>query len=82
MLPNTRIIEPSHAWHDLGLRNAWRHRELLRVLIWRNITVRYRQMALGMLWIAQQVLSRLRSESVPDRPLPINFSGARSARPA
>jgi lipopolysaccharide transport system permease protein len=52
-----RIIEPGHAWHDLGLRNAWRHRELLRVLIWRNITVRYRQMALGMLWIVLEPLA-------------------------
>jgi lipopolysaccharide transport system permease protein len=52
-----RIIEPGHVWHDVGLRNAWRHRELLRVLVWRNITVRYRQMALGMLWIVLEPLA-------------------------
>ena len=52
-----RIIEPGHAWHDLGLQNAWRHRELLRVLVWRNITVRYRQMALGMLWMVLEPLA-------------------------
>lgn len=52
-----RVIEPGHDWRDLGLRNAWRHRELLRVLIWRNITVRYRQMALGMLWIVLEPLA-------------------------
>jgi lipopolysaccharide transport system permease protein len=52
-----RVIEPGHVWHDLGLRSAWRHRELMRVLIWRNITVRYRQMALGMLWIVLEPLA-------------------------
>lgn len=55
--PHERIIEPGHAWHDVGLRSAWRHRELLRVLTWRNITVRYRQMALGMLWIVLEPLA-------------------------
>ncbi|HEY8176694.1 MAG TPA: ABC transporter permease [Gemmatimonadaceae bacterium] len=52
-----RVIEPGHAWQDLGLRAAWRHRELLRVLVWRNISVRYRQMALGMLWIVLEPLA-------------------------
>ena len=52
-----RVIEPGHDWRDLGLRSAWRHRELARVLIWRNITVRYRQMALGMLWMVLEPLA-------------------------
>jgi homopolymeric O-antigen transport system permease protein len=52
-----RIIEPGHVWHDVGLTSAWRHRELLRVLVWRNITVRYRQMALGMLWVVLEPLA-------------------------
>src|SRR5438046_7798730 len=57
VLATERVIEPGRPWHDLGLRTAWRHRELLRVLIWRNITVRYRQMALGMLWIVLEPLA-------------------------
>jgi lipopolysaccharide transport system permease protein len=34
-----------HYWRDL-----WRYRELLRVLAWRDLLVRYKQTALGALW--------------------------------
>jgi len=34
-----------HYWHDL-----WRYRELFRVLAWRDLSVRYRQTVVGVLW--------------------------------
>lgn len=43
------IIEPGRAernyWRDL-----WRYRELFQVLAWRDISVRYRQTAVGVAW--------------------------------
>jgi lipopolysaccharide transport system permease protein len=43
------IIEPGrrerHYWHDL-----WRYRELFQVLAWRDLSVRYKQTAIGVLW--------------------------------
>jgi lipopolysaccharide transport system permease protein len=34
-----------HYWHDL-----WRYRELFQVLAWRDLSVRYKQTAIGALW--------------------------------
>jgi lipopolysaccharide transport system permease protein len=50
------IIESGHAerqyWHDL-----WRYRELFYVLAWRDISVRYKQTVIGVLWaIIQPVM--------------------------
>jgi lipopolysaccharide transport system permease protein len=49
------IIESGHAerqyWHDL-----WRYRELFYVLAWRDISVRYKQTAIGVLWAVLQPL--------------------------
>ena len=46
---NTLIIEAGlaerHYWHDL-----WRYRELFYVLAWRDISVRYKQTIVGVLW--------------------------------
>lgn len=43
------VIEPGrterHYWIDL-----WRYRELFRVLAWRDISVRYKQTAIGAVW--------------------------------
>src|SRR6266853_5703014 len=43
------FIEPgrrdAHYWLDL-----WRYRELFRVLAWRDLTVRYKQTVIGVLW--------------------------------
>src|SRR6204780_5396367 len=35
----------AHYWLDL-----WRYRELFRVLAWRDLTVRYKQTVIGVLW--------------------------------
>jgi lipopolysaccharide transport system permease protein len=43
-------IQPSTGWVSLKLREFWAYRELLHFLVWRDITVRYKQTALGALW--------------------------------
>jgi lipopolysaccharide transport system permease protein len=49
------IIESGHTerqyWHDL-----WRYRELFYVLAWRDISVRYKQTVIGVLWAVIQPL--------------------------
>jgi lipopolysaccharide transport system permease protein len=45
------VIQPTHGWSSLALHELWEYRELLWFLTWRNIKGRYRQMALGPLWI-------------------------------
>jgi lipopolysaccharide transport system permease protein len=45
------LIQPPRGWSSLGLHDLWEYRELLHFLIWRDIKTRYRQMALGPLWI-------------------------------
>jgi lipopolysaccharide transport system permease protein len=48
-MPDLIIIEPGrrerHYWLDL-----WRYRELFRVLAWRDLSVRYKQTVIGVLW--------------------------------
>lgn len=44
-------IRPHKGWNSLGLGEVWEFRELLMFLIWREVKGRYRQMALGPLWI-------------------------------
>jgi len=45
------IIEPSRGWSSLGVRDIWEYRELLLLLINREIQGRYRQTALGTSWL-------------------------------
>lgn len=53
-------IQPSGSWTALDLRQLWQYRELLYLLTWRDITVRYKQTALGVLWaILQPFLTML-----------------------
>ena len=44
------IIRPSRGWAALRLRELWNARELLYFLIWRDMTVRYKQTILGIGW--------------------------------
>jgi lipopolysaccharide transport system permease protein len=71
------IIEPgraaAHYWRDL-----WRYRELMSFLAWRDIAVRYKQTAIGVLWaiirpaltllvfVAFRRMAGLRQSGVPD----------------
>jgi lipopolysaccharide transport system permease protein len=59
-LPNENItkIEPSSSWLSLDLKDFWTYRELLYFLTWRDVKVRYKQTAIGVLWaILQPVLT-------------------------
>jgi lipopolysaccharide transport system permease protein len=49
-------IEPRHHWASLELRDLWRYRELLFLLTWRDIKVRYAQTVLGIAWAIIQPL--------------------------
>jgi lipopolysaccharide transport system permease protein len=49
--PHLVTIEPASGWAALGLRELWANRELLYLLIWREIQSGYRQTALGMWWL-------------------------------
>lgn len=57
--PPTFVVEPPrgglHGWSD-RLREAFAARELLFFLAWKDITVRYKQTAIGVLWAIVQPL--------------------------
>jgi len=54
--PAVTIITPPVRWAPIALRDVWAHRELLWFLVWRDIKVRYKQTALGVLWAVLQPL--------------------------
>jgi lipopolysaccharide transport system permease protein len=49
-------ILPSKGWLSLNLSELWQYRELLFILIWRDIKVRYKQTVLGAAWAVLQPL--------------------------
>lgn len=49
-------IEPQQGWASLELHDLWRYRELLLLLTWRDIKVRYAQTILGAMWAVIQPL--------------------------
>jgi len=52
----TTVIQPPQGLADLGLDEVWEYRELLFFLVWRDVKVRYKQTALGLLWVVLQPL--------------------------
>jgi len=44
------IIQPTHGWIPVNLREVWEYRELLYFLTWRDIKVRYKQTMIGAAW--------------------------------
>lgn len=54
--PNQTIIEPPRGFIDLNLRELWPYHELFFFLVWRDISVRYRQTVLGVMWAILQPL--------------------------
>jgi lipopolysaccharide transport system permease protein len=54
-----KIIQAERPWWRLNLADAWAHRELLWLLMWRNVTARYAQMALGIVWAVLEPLALL-----------------------
>jgi lipopolysaccharide transport system permease protein len=54
-LPTIRI-EPMRGGIDLRLGELWRYRELLYFFVWRDVKVRYKQTAIGVVWVILQPL--------------------------
>jgi homopolymeric O-antigen transport system permease protein len=52
-------IQPSSGWRLLNLRELWSYRELVYFLTWRDIKVRYKQTALGVIWAVLQPLAMM-----------------------
>jgi lipopolysaccharide transport system permease protein len=49
-------IEPPRGWLELRLPEVWEYRELLYFFVWRDVKVRYKQTAIGVLWVVLQPL--------------------------
>jgi lipopolysaccharide transport system permease protein len=47
-------IEPPSGWFELRLRELWAYRELLYFFVWRDVKIRYKQTAIGVLWVVLQ----------------------------
>jgi lipopolysaccharide transport system permease protein len=61
-LPSEPLIKirPSKPWAKVDFGELWAHRELLYLLMWRDLKVRYRQTTMGAAWvILQPVLTTL-----------------------
>ena len=52
-------IQPTSGWRLLDPRELWSYRELVYFLTWRDIKVRYKQTALGIIWAVLQPLSMM-----------------------
>lgn len=50
------LIQSTNGWAALDVRELWRYRDLLLILIERDIRLRYKQTALGVLWVVLQPL--------------------------
>ncbi|HZO90238.1 MAG TPA: ABC transporter permease [Chthonomonadaceae bacterium] len=50
------VIRPTSGWQALNLRELWQFRDLLITLAIRDVKLRYRQTALGALWVVLQPL--------------------------
>ena len=50
------VIEPKESSLGPDLREVWAYRELLYFLMWRDVKVRYKQTALGVIWVILQPL--------------------------
>jgi len=52
-------LQPSARWRALSLRDLWEYRELLIMLVTRDLRVRYKQTALGASWAILQPLASM-----------------------
>lgn len=53
------VIAPRSGLAVLDLRELWRYRELLAFLAWRDVKIRYKQTAFGLLWAVAQPLATM-----------------------
>ena len=56
ILPQVKI-RPSRGLLHLDLSTVWQYRELIFILVWRDIKVRYKQTVLGAAWAIFQPLA-------------------------
>ena len=50
------VLRPETSWLSIELKNLWHYRDLLSLLVWRDLAARYRQTILGPLWFVIQPL--------------------------
>lgn len=54
--PRITVIRPPSRWAAFDLRELWAYRDLLIILTERNLKLRYKQTALGVIWVILQPL--------------------------
>ncbi|OGG44707.1 phosphate ABC transporter permease [Candidatus Kaiserbacteria bacterium RIFCSPHIGHO2_01_FULL_48_10] len=47
-------IKPQKGWMGINFKEIWLYRELFYIFVWRDIKVRYKQTAIGILWAILQ----------------------------
>lgn len=57
-LPHVQI-RPAKGLLDLELSSLWHYRELIYILVWRDVTVRYKQTLLGIAWAMFQPVATM-----------------------
>jgi len=50
------VLKPSSGWQAVNLQQIWQYRDLLMTLAMRDVKLRYRQTALGAIWVIIQPL--------------------------
>ncbi|MGE0309107.1 MAG: ABC transporter permease, partial [Acidimicrobiia bacterium] len=50
------VIKPPARWSPINVRELWEFRDLLLRFAQRDVTLRYRQTALGVIWVVLQPL--------------------------
>ena len=50
------LIRPSSGWRSFDLKEVWAYRELLGMLAWRDVSIRYKQSVAGIGWAIIQPL--------------------------
>ena len=56
--PHVRI-QPTKGLLDFDLAALWQYRELIYILVWRDVTVRYKQTLLGVAWAMFQPVATM-----------------------
>lgn len=46
----TTTIKPKTGWFDINLRELWQYRDLIKIFVYRDFVVYYKQTILGPLW--------------------------------
>ncbi|MBS0171826.1 MAG: ABC transporter permease [Nitrospira sp.] len=58
VLPHVRI-QPAKGLLELDLAGLWQYRELIHILVWRDVAVRYKQKVLGVAWAMFQPVATM-----------------------